>query len=136
VACSALTTPCLEWQGAKKNRAAYRAYGQIWREGKNWTVHRWVWRLAYGEIPEGMHVLHRCDNPPCFRLSHLFLGTMRDNMRDKTAKGRHHSQRKTVCKNGHPLSGSNLYVCPRGRRECRTCRSEATARSQARKKGA
>lgn len=46
------------------------------------------WRLHFGEIPAGMNVLHRCDNPPCVRPDHLFLGTKKDNSQDMVAKGR------------------------------------------------
>lgn len=47
-----------------------------------------AWVLVNGEIPNGMQVLHECDNPPCVRPEHLFLGTAADNADDKTAKGR------------------------------------------------
>src|SRR5262245_31265488 len=68
-----------------------RGYGQLRRPGDVAPryVHRHVWELVNGPIPEGMHVLHRCDNPPCFLLAHLFLGTHTDNMRDMVTKGRH-----------------------------------------------
>jgi hypothetical protein len=44
--------------------------------------------MAYGPIPDGMDVLHKCDNPPCVRPDHLFLGTDFDNQRDCSVKGR------------------------------------------------
>lgn len=51
-------------------------------------VHRIVWELAHGPIPNDLRVLHRCDNPRCLRTSHLFLGTQQDNIRDMIQKGR------------------------------------------------
>lgn len=53
-----------------------------------WRAHRAAWTLVNGPIPEGMVVCHRCDNPPCVRIDHLFLGTNQDNVDDRVAKGR------------------------------------------------
>lgn len=55
-------------------------------------AHRAAWEMENGPIPDGLLVLHRCDNPPCIRGSHLFLGTPAQNMADKVAKGRHPSK--------------------------------------------
>lgn len=52
-------------------------------------VHVWVWEQINGPVPKGMFIMHRCDNPPCFRYDHLLLGTPGDNTADMIAKGRH-----------------------------------------------
>ena len=51
-------------------------------------AHRVAWEFCYGEIPAGLCVLHHCDNPPCCRPDHLWLGTDQDNSDDKMLKGR------------------------------------------------
>jgi hypothetical protein len=51
-------------------------------------LHRLVLEEAYGPLQPGVYALHRCDNPPCYRLGHLFAGTKAENNADKMAKGR------------------------------------------------
>lgn len=75
---------CLVWIGCR--RAA--GYGQIRIGRKAISTHRAAWASVFGPIPDGLHVLHRCDNPPCCNPLHLFLGTVQDNSDDKVAKGR------------------------------------------------
>lgn len=77
------TESCWGWAGSK-----VRDYGQIWHKGKHLLAHRVSWELANGPVPAGMHVLHRCDYPPCTNPAHLFLGTHNDNMRDMVKKQR------------------------------------------------
>lgn len=66
-------------------------YGRFGYNGKAVAAHRFAYAMHHGldELPD-LCVLHRCDNPPCVRPSHLFLGTQADNMRDRHAKGRFH----------------------------------------------
>lgn len=65
-------------------------YGQFSRGGRGTNVlsHRFAWELANGEIPDGLQVLHRCDNKLCCNVSHLWLGTQADNLADMDRKGR------------------------------------------------
>lgn len=51
-------------------------------------THRIAWMLEHGAIPQGLQVLHECDNPPCVRPEHLFLGDQLANVRDMISKGR------------------------------------------------
>ena len=76
---------CLEWTGLTNAKG----YGRTSLNGKPDLTHRIAWILANGPIPDGLHVLHHCDNPPCCDAeTHLFLGTDADNRADMAAKGR------------------------------------------------
>jgi hypothetical protein len=70
-------------------------YGRFTINGQARSVlaHRVAWKLSQGPIPEGLHVCHRCDNPPCCNPAHLFLGTDADNLRDCRNKGRSRPRR-------------------------------------------
>lgn len=78
---------CMEWSGCRLSRNKARGYGRVRSGGKLVLVHRLVWELTFWTLPPWIHVLHRCDNPPCCNPDHLFIGTQRDNMRDRHRKG-------------------------------------------------
>lgn len=75
---------CWEYTGS---RFAF-GHGKIKYKGKTYRTHRVSFILCVNDISDNLHVLHKCDNPPCINPDHLFEGTQLDNMRDMIAKGR------------------------------------------------
>lgn len=111
---------CIEYVG---HRLA-RGYGKISiGEGAHALTHRLAWTLFKGPIPAGMVVCHKCDNPPCCNVEHLFLGTQKDNLRDMVRKGRGRQPViRTHCKHGHEYTTENTLLEPNGAQVCRECR--------------
>jgi hypothetical protein len=80
---------CWLWVG-DKHKSSTLTYGRF-RYGdrkRNVRAHRLMWELVNGPIPEGMFVLHHCDNPLCVKPGHLYLGTASDNSVDMRTRGR------------------------------------------------
>jgi hypothetical protein len=69
----------------KPNRSGYP---QIRRDGKGQAVSRYIYEKTKGVIPKGLCVCHSCDNRKCINPSHLFLGTITQNTKDRDQKGR------------------------------------------------
>lgn len=77
-------TGCNEWIGSKNEYG----YGVININKKPVKAHRLAYKKVFGEIPKGMFICHKCDNPSCVNVDHLFLGTPSDNHQDMTKKNR------------------------------------------------
>jgi hypothetical protein len=66
---------CIRWTGSHKSDG----YGTHWHDGKSWLVHRLVWTIENGPIPDGMQVDHKCHVRDCINVDHLRLLTNREN---------------------------------------------------------
>lgn len=79
---------CWEWQGGLDKYG----YGQTRFNGKNNRAHRLFYTLFVGPIPDGLMILHECDNRRCVNPDHLKPGTNQDNLTDMANKGRARNQ--------------------------------------------
>jgi hypothetical protein len=82
---------CWEFQGHRQEKMAYGSFSGD--EGRFVTAHRYMFELVNGPLPKGAMVLHRCDNAPCCRPDHLYVGDHAQNMRDRSSRGRTASTR-------------------------------------------
>jgi hypothetical protein len=114
---------CLIWTGEINNDG----YGNIWDgvRGKRIGAHVFSYLAFVGPIPDGLEIDHTCRVRSCVEPSHLEAVTHHVNVLRGNAPAAFNA-RKTHCKRGHELSGTNLYVFPDGRRRrCRACRRAA-----------
>jgi hypothetical protein len=82
---------CTLWTGGTRGnpKHPYNFYGVFQVSGKRFGAHRYAWEISRGPIPDGLKVLHVCDEPLCCNVEHLFIGTSKDNTEDMHKKGRH-----------------------------------------------
>lgn len=105
------TEDCWLWIGGKKPNG----YGQISEGGKGsktLLAHRVSYKIHHGELPEGLVVMHSCDNPSCVNPSHLSVGTYKDNTQDMIAKGRKRTVAPLGSENGKAILSERdvLYI--------------------------
>lgn len=82
-------TPCVLWQGSVDGDGYGRFKRQVGDERVTYRVIRWVMEEVEGRtLRRDEFVLHACDNPPCFRVDHLSVGSAADNNADMRSKGR------------------------------------------------
>jgi hypothetical protein len=93
-------TGCWVYQGFRHKLG----YGDFSYRGVNLRAHRVAYTLWKGEIPAGLDVLHRCDNPPCCNPDHLRTGDPVANSRECVERGRHHMASRETCSKGHPYA--------------------------------
>lgn len=114
---------CWQWLGSVFKKSS-GSYGQIriGRRGENKMLraHRFSYEVFVGKIPEGLCLDHLCRNTLCVNPKHLEPVTHTENMK------RGFSANKTHCKNGHERTISNIYINPKGAKECITCRNNRT----------
>lgn len=123
---------CIEWAGRRNQDG----YGAAYAHGRQWRAHRLTWTEQVGPIPDGLNVLHRCDNPPCVNIEHLYLGTQADNVRDMLARNRRaKEQRKSpVCRVAGHDDWQVSIVNGRTKRQCRRCHRDRQREREAKQR--
>ena len=111
-------TGCWLWLG----RVRWDGYGQFYL-GKVTTAHRASWQLHRGPIPQDRVLDHVCRTRSCVNPDHLRLVTLAQNTTENSASPSALNRSKYFCKRGHPLTGPNLGLEPKGR-YCRACDRE------------
>lgn len=129
---------CWMWDKARQD-----GYGQF--DGK--YAHRWSYEHHVGPIPEGMqldHLCHTrdatcpggyaCGHRRCVNPAHLEPVPCRDNLLRGQSTHAATNAAKTHCIHGHPFDGTNTYITPEGRRQCRTCRETRSRAYESRRR--
>lgn len=129
-----VSTECWFWTAYKTKNG----YGCFNYKGGKYYAHRAAYDALVGSLPDwkatGMVLDHLCRNRSCVNPKHLEVVTQKENLkRGNSGEATGKMQlAKTHCPLGHPYAGENLYVCPIGKRQCKTCRRIAQQRYRSR----
>lgn len=135
---------CWNWQASLDQHG----YGQYHADKPHGRAHVFSYNLFKGDVPEGMHVHHKCRNRRCVNPDHLVVVGKSEHARMHALEGLmqadgkkfyevNHNSMKTHCSNGHPYSGDNLRVyIHNGKewRQCRECRRRINREGQQRRR--
>ena len=103
------TDACWPWLGFRN----VPGYGRFCVAGRRRGAHHYALHFTRGPVPEGLDVLHRCDNPGCCNPAHLYAGTDRENVAEREVKGRNGASKRCGDNNG---SRTHPERRPRGER--------------------
>lgn len=95
---------CWVWTGSKD----IDGYGSLRDGHKIKRAHRVSWEIHNGPIPEGLAVLHKCNNPSCVNPEHLKLGDHTENMQDRKRNGRAWHSEKWKAKLSEKMTGRQI----------------------------
>ena len=114
-----------------RGRAVTDGYSQVQINGKTKRLHRAMWELLVGPIPDGMTIDHICRNRGCCNPDHLRVMTQKENNESSPAYRATRSKKDwsvTHCDKGHEWSDESTYVASNGHRFCRTCNRDSKRR--------